>query len=113
MFVVKHTAVLNAKSGVIALTEALALELAPAGILVNAIAPGPILPPPDLSADEEAEVARATPLGRWGGADEIARAVVFLCETGFVTASVVDPFGNVLGIMYNPHYVETVAGRAA
>ncbi|WP_449394647.1 VOC family protein [Devosia riboflavina] len=27
-------------------------------------------------------------------------------ETGFVTASVVDPFGNVLGIMYNPHYVE-------
>jgi predicted enzyme related to lactoylglutathione lyase len=30
---------------------------------------------------------------------------------GFVTASVVDPFGNVLGIMYNPHYVEIVAKR--
>ena len=29
-------------------------------------------------------------------------------ETGFVTASVVDPFGNVLGVMYNPHYVEVV-----
>jgi predicted enzyme related to lactoylglutathione lyase len=28
---------------------------------------------------------------------------------GFVTASVVDPFGNVLGVMYNPHYVEMVA----
>jgi predicted enzyme related to lactoylglutathione lyase len=28
-------------------------------------------------------------------------------ESGFVTGSVVDPFGNVLGIMYNPHYVET------
>jgi predicted enzyme related to lactoylglutathione lyase len=27
---------------------------------------------------------------------------------GFVTASVVDPFGNVLGIMYNPHYVEVL-----
>ncbi|MCB0212392.1 MAG: VOC family protein [Anaerolineae bacterium] len=27
-------------------------------------------------------------------------------DTGFVTASVVDPFGNILGIMYNPHYVE-------
>jgi predicted enzyme related to lactoylglutathione lyase len=27
-------------------------------------------------------------------------------EAGFVTASVVDPFGNVLGIMYNPHYLE-------
>lgn len=29
--------------------------------------------------------------------------------TGFVTASVVDPFGNVLGIMSNPHYVEVLA----
>jgi predicted enzyme related to lactoylglutathione lyase len=27
-------------------------------------------------------------------------------ETGFVTASVIDPFGNVLGIMYNPHFVK-------
>jgi predicted enzyme related to lactoylglutathione lyase len=33
-------------------------------------------------------------------------------ETGFATASVVDPFGNVLGIMYNPHYV-AVLGAAA
>ncbi|REF00812.1 VOC family protein [Thermomonospora umbrina] len=29
-------------------------------------------------------------------------------DAGFVTASVVDPFGNVLGVMYNPHYVETM-----
>jgi predicted enzyme related to lactoylglutathione lyase len=29
---------------------------------------------------------------------------------GFITASVVDPFGNVLGIMYNPHYLETLEG---
>ena len=34
-------------------------------------------------------------------------------ESGFVTASVVDPFGNVLGIMYNPHYVEMLAKRGA
>jgi predicted enzyme related to lactoylglutathione lyase len=34
-------------------------------------------------------------------------------DAGFVTASVVDPFGNVLGVMYNPHYVETMAGRDA
>jgi predicted enzyme related to lactoylglutathione lyase len=27
-------------------------------------------------------------------------------ENGFVTASVIDPFGNILGIMYNPHYLE-------
>jgi len=30
-------------------------------------------------------------------------------DAGFVTASVVDPFGNVLGVMYNPHYLETLA----
>ena len=30
---------------------------------------------------------------------------------GFVTASVVDPFGNVLGVMHNAHYLEVVAGR--
>jgi predicted enzyme related to lactoylglutathione lyase len=30
-------------------------------------------------------------------------------DKGFVTAAVVDPFGNVLGIMYNPHYVEILA----
>lgn len=30
---------------------------------------------------------------------------------GFVTATVVDPFGNILGIMYNPYYVEMLAAR--
>ena len=30
-------------------------------------------------------------------------------EAGFVTASVVDPFGNILGVMYNPHYLEILA----
>ena len=33
-------------------------------------------------------------------------------ETGFATASVVDPFGNVLGVMYNPHYVAGVEARS-
>jgi predicted enzyme related to lactoylglutathione lyase len=32
-------------------------------------------------------------------------------EAGFVTASVVDPFGNILGVMYNPHYLEILASR--
>lgn len=73
-----------AKSAVLGLTEALALEFAPR-ILVNAIAPGPILPPADLPAEEVGKVSEATPLGRWGGPDEITRAVVFLIETGFVT----------------------------
>ena len=41
-----------AKAGIVALTEALALELARDQILVNAIAPGPIVPPPDLAQAE-------------------------------------------------------------
>ncbi|HYV17773.1 MAG TPA: SDR family NAD(P)-dependent oxidoreductase [Verrucomicrobiae bacterium] len=73
-----------AKAGVIGLVEALALELAPA-ILVNAVAPGPILRPEVFSDAEDREVLKATPLGRWGGADEVARAVLFLIETEFVT----------------------------
>ncbi|UFU06118.1 VOC family protein [Ruania halotolerans] len=32
-------------------------------------------------------------------------------EAGFTTASVVDPFGNVLGVMHNPHYLEILAAR--
>ena len=78
-----------AKSGVVALTEALALELASDQILVNAIAPGPILPPPETTDDERAAVARATPLGRWGGSDEIVKAVLFLIDTDFVTGETI------------------------
>lgn len=78
-----------AKAGVKALTEALALELAPRNILVNAIAPGPILPPPDLSEDERDEVANATPLQRWGGEAEIARAVLTLVTTEFITGETI------------------------
>ncbi len=78
-----------AKGGVIALTEALALELAPQRVLVNAIAPGPILPPEGATADEIAAVEKATPLGRWGGAEEIVKAVLFLIDSDFVTGEVV------------------------
>ena len=73
-----------AKSGLKGLTEVLALELAPA-ILVNSIAPGPILPPRRMSAKAKREVAIETPLRRWGGAEEIAKAVMFLAESDFVT----------------------------
>jgi NAD(P)-dependent dehydrogenase (short-subunit alcohol dehydrogenase family) len=79
----------TAKAGVVALTEALALELAHDQILVNAIAPGPIVAPPGLSEAEVDEVAKATPLGRWGGEMEIAKAVLFLCETDFVTGETI------------------------
>jgi NAD(P)-dependent dehydrogenase (short-subunit alcohol dehydrogenase family) len=79
----------TAKAGVIALTEALALELAVDQILVNAIAPGPIVPPPDLSPAEHDEVVAATPLGRWGGEVEIAKAVRMLVESDFITGETI------------------------
>lgn len=78
-----------AKAGIVALTEALALELARDQVLVNAIAPGPILPPPDMSAAERDEVAAATPLGRWGGEIEIAKAVLALVTTDFITGETI------------------------
>src|SRR5215203_4411939 len=78
-----------AKMAVIALTEALALELAPDNILVNAVAPGPIIPPEGTSSEEHAAVIRATPLGRWGGSDEIVKAVLLLIETDFVTGETI------------------------
>lgn len=78
-----------AKAAVIALTEALALELASDQILVNAIAPGPIVAPEDTSDEEFAKVERATPLGRWGGEIEIAKAVLALIDSDFITGETV------------------------
>jgi NAD(P)-dependent dehydrogenase (short-subunit alcohol dehydrogenase family) len=77
-----------AKKAVMGLTEALALELAEDQILVNAVAPGPILAPADLPDDELGAVEKATPLGRWGGGAEIAKAVIALIETDFVTGEI-------------------------
>ncbi|MSU60457.1 MAG: SDR family oxidoreductase [Candidatus Staskawiczbacteria bacterium] len=76
-----------AKSAVVGLTKSLAKELAP-GVLVNAIAPGPMLRPPDLSDQENEEAMAGTPLKRWGGADEIAKGVCYLFDTDFVTGHI-------------------------
>ena len=78
-----------AKAGVKALTEALALEVAGDQILVNAIAPGPILAPPGTSDDESKAVEKSTPLGRWGGPEEIVKAVLALIETDFITGETI------------------------
>lgn len=79
-FVAYHAA----KAGVLGLTQAQALFLAPR-VLVNAIAPGPILPPARLRNEEVRDVRKVTPLGRWGGPAEIAKAVLFFIESDFVT----------------------------
>jgi len=78
-----------AKAGVKALTEALALECAADNILVNAIAPGPILAPPGTSDDERREVERSTPLGRWGGEMEIVKAILAFIESDFITGETI------------------------
>jgi NAD(P)-dependent dehydrogenase (short-subunit alcohol dehydrogenase family) len=78
-----------AKAGIIALTEALALELAGDQILVNAIAPGPIVAPEGTPDEEFAKVEKATPLGRWGGEIEIAKAVIALIESDFITGETI------------------------
>jgi len=78
-----------AKTGVIGLTEALSLELAADNILVNAIAPGPIVPPPETTAEDVKAVEEATPLGRWGGEIEIAKAVLGLLNSDFITGETI------------------------
>ena len=82
------------KAGVVALTRALAKELAPT-VRVNAVAPGPVLLPEDFGADEVAAVRRATPLGRIGTPQDVARAIRFLAEEAeFSTGSVLHVDGG-------------------
>jgi 3-oxoacyl-[acyl-carrier protein] reductase len=72
-----------AKGGIIAFTKALARELAPEGILVNSIAPGPIETDFTVGFSKEAETAKKAtlPLGRFGLPEEVAPTVVFLASS--------------------------------
>lgn len=77
-----------AKAGIVTLTRGLARALAP-HIQVNAIAPGPILPPPSLSRGEERRAIEATLLKRWGKPQDIVNMVLYLAEgTDFMTGQV-------------------------
>jgi 3-oxoacyl-[acyl-carrier protein] reductase len=77
-----------AKAGVIALTKSLALEVSKEGVLVNAIAPGPIDTPlvAGISEDWKAAKRAELPLGRFGTVDEVAPTAVLLAS---------DPGGNI------------------
>lgn len=83
----------TAKGSIETLTRALAVELAPE-ITVNCIAPGPVLRPPDLTDQEDAEVAKRTLLKPWAGPEEIAKAVMYLFDADFVTGVILPVDGG-------------------
>ncbi len=72
------------KGAVQKLMRALSIELAPE-IRVNAVAPGTVLPPPDMDAELLERLAARAPLARIGTAEDIADAVVYLASAPFVT----------------------------
>lgn len=84
------------KGAVIALTKALAKELGPSGIRVNAVAPGVILT--DMCANVEpeilAEMAEEAPLGRNGIPMDVARAMEYLANAQFVTGHILNVDGG-------------------
>jgi len=80
----QHLPYTVAKAGVRHLAKTLALELAP-DVRVNAVAPGTVLPPPDMTAAETERIRSRIPLGKLGSPEDIAEAVVYLSRAPFVT----------------------------
>lgn len=90
----------TAKAGLLGFTRALAKEVGPWSITVNAVAPGATDTDmlADLTADDRRELAERTPLGRLGTPEEVAAAVLFLVGPGgaFVTGQVISPNGGLV-----------------
>ena len=76
------------KAALLMLTRALAVELAP-HVRVNAISPGTVLFPEDFDEAARAEVLARIPQGREGGVEDIARTVVHLTRTPYITGQVI------------------------
>jgi NAD(P)-dependent dehydrogenase (short-subunit alcohol dehydrogenase family) len=84
-----------AKAGVMSMTQTLAVEWAPHGIRVNAVAPGPIESPGAAqqlwsTPDAVDRITAMVPLRRWGKPEEVADAVAFLAapQTGYITGEI-------------------------
>jgi pteridine reductase len=75
------------KSGLIGLTQALAKALAPE-VQVNCIALGLVIPPEDHTPDEVARLVNRTLTKKMGTPGDVARAVIFFCETDFATGTI-------------------------
>jgi NAD(P)-dependent dehydrogenase (short-subunit alcohol dehydrogenase family) len=94
------------KAGLDMLTKVMAISLAPHGIRVNAVGPGPVetAMTAGLLAQPEAvrQVLSRTPLGRFGNADEIAGVVYFLAgpDAGYITGQTIYADGGRLALNY-------------
>jgi len=84
-----------AKAGLEAITKGLARELAPK-IKVNAIAPGAMLEPPDVTwtEDQKNKVIESIPLNRMGSEQDIAEAVKFLAHSEYITGQIIKVDGG-------------------
>ena len=80
----------SSKAAVIGFTKALAKEVAPMGVRVNAVAPGAVDTDmmKEYSADEIKDICKEIPLGRLAKAEEIADAVLFLAENEYTTGAI-------------------------
>ncbi|MCU0511158.1 MAG: SDR family oxidoreductase [Anaerolineae bacterium] len=88
-----YTAHSVSKAALLALTRQLAVELAPA-VRVNAVAPGPVLPPPGFTPEQLAAAADVTLLKKWGRAEDVAEAVLFLIRAGYITGEYITVDGG-------------------
>lgn len=75
------------KAALLAMTRQFALELAPA-VRVNAVAPGPVLAPPDYTPDQIERIRKRTLLERWGTPEDVAEAVLYFVRAEYVTGNV-------------------------
>lgn len=115
-----------AKAGVVSLTQTLALELAPFGVNVNAVSPGPtetefhdtVMPQRaatlGISKEQMVERVRAAiPLGRWGKPADIAKVALFLAsdQSDWITGQNIVISGGLAGVSASPPKEQIIRGR--